>query len=58
MEIKLTKLANGCGKERNHDAKCASRICLERKGNEVFDFGFVTSTCETSKWRCQVGGQM
>lgn len=31
---------------------------LERKGNEVFDFGFLTSACETCKWRYQVGGQM
>lgn len=58
VEIKLTKLVNECGKEKSHNAECASRICWERTGNEVSDFGFIASTCETYKWRCQVGGQM
>lgn len=53
-EIKLAKLADGC--EEREDSELTSGICLERRGNQGFDFGRVTSTylrdlqMEMSRW--------
>ena len=54
-EIKWVKFADG--REGKEDAEPARSICLERRGNQEFSFGQVTSIWETFMWRCHIGHQ-